>query len=68
MSSLEKRENGSAMMVMGWVLILFAFMVMFFHPAAMKLGEKRFDLIPASLATLGLLLSLIGVRIRAHNR
>ena len=68
MSSLEKRENGSAMMVIGWVLILFAFLVMFFHPAAVKLGEARFDFVAACLAALGLVLSLVGIRIRARNR
>lgn len=68
MSSLDKRESGSAMMIIGWVLILFAFLVMFFHPAAQKLGETRFDILAACLAALGLLLSLFGVRIRARYR
>ena len=40
-SSEEKRENGSVMVVIGWVLMMFAFLVMFFHPAAIKLGESR---------------------------
>ncbi|MGC2109094.1 MAG: hypothetical protein WA655_06220 [Candidatus Korobacteraceae bacterium] len=68
MSSLDKRESGSAIMIIGWVLILFAFLVMFFHPAGIKLGEARFDIIAACLAALGLLLSLVGVQIRARNR
>ena len=68
MSSLDRRETGSAVMIIGWVLILFAFLVIFFHPAAIKLGESRIDIIAAGLATLGLLLSLIGVRVRARNR
>jgi hypothetical protein len=68
MSSLDKRETGSAIMIIGWVLILFALLVMFFHPAGTKLGEARFDIIAACLTAVGLLLSLVGVRIRARNR
>lgn len=67
-TSEEKRENGSAMMAIGWVMMLFAFLVMFFHPAALKLGEIRFAVIAACLAGPGLLLSIAGVQIRRRNR
>lgn len=67
-SSEDKRENGSAMMAIGWVMMLFAFLVFFFHPAAMKLGEMRFGIIAACLGVAGLLLSLYGTRIRRQNR
>ena len=68
-SSVEdKRENGSAMMAIGWVMMLFAFLVFFFHPAALKLGETRFAWIAGCLAVAGLLLSIWGVRIRRQNR
>ncbi len=66
--SEEKRENGSVMVVIGWVLMMFAFLVMFFHPAAIKLGESRIDIIAICLAATGLLLSVVGARIRARNR
>ncbi len=69
MSSVEeKRENGSAMMAIGWVLMLFAFLVFFFHPAALKLGETRFGVIAACLAVTGAILATLGVRIRRQNR
>ncbi len=69
MSSIEeKRENGSVLVIVGWVLMLFAFLVMFFHPAAVKLGDVRIDLIAVSLAALGLLLRTLGVRVKTHNR
>ncbi len=55
-------------MVIGWVLVLFAFLVMFFHPAAMKLGEIRFEVIAESLVVLGLILNIVGARVRARNR
>ncbi len=64
----DKRENGSVMMVIGWVLILFAFLVLYFHPAALRLGQLRFGIIAASLAVVGLVLSVVGVQIRRRNR
>ena len=67
-SSMEKSETGSALMIIGWVLVLFAVLVMFFNPAARKLGETRFEVIAACLVVAGLLLSVIGMRIRARNR
>jgi energy-converting hydrogenase Eha subunit G len=67
-SSLDKRETGSAIRIIGWVLMLFGFLVMFFHPAAVKLGEIHFGLLAIVLAGTGLVLSLIGARIKARNR
>lgn len=67
-SSEEKRENGSAMMAVGWVLMLFAFLVFFFHPAEVRLGETRFAVIAGSLAVSGLILALVGTGIRRRNR
>ncbi len=63
----EKRENGSAMMAIGWVMMLFAFLVFFFHPAALRLGETRFAWIAGSLAVAGLILSLVGTVVRRRN-
>ncbi len=67
-SSEEKRETGSALVVIGWVLVLFAFLVMFFQPAALKLGETRFQIIAGVLVAAGLLFNIIGARIRRRNR
>jgi hypothetical protein len=67
-SAEEKRENGSAIMVIGWLMMLFAFLVMFFHPAAVKLGETRFVVIAGCLGVAGLMLSLMGVVLRRRNR
>jgi NADH:ubiquinone oxidoreductase subunit 6 (subunit J) len=64
----EKREIGSALMVIGWVMVLFAFLVMFYHPAAVKLGESRFEAIAAALVVVGVVLNVIGARMRAANR
>jgi len=64
----EKREIGAAIMVIGWIMVLFAFLVMFYQPAAMKLGESRFQVIAAVLVLVGLVLNVIGARVRAQNR
>jgi len=67
-SSEEKVEIGAALMVIGWVLVLFAFLVMFFQPAGAKLGETRFQIIAGALVLLGLVLNIIGARVRRTNR
>jgi uncharacterized membrane protein len=67
-SSEEKRETGSALMIIGWVLVLFAMLVMFFHPAARKLGEIRFEVVAGVLVVVGLVLNIVGARARARNR
>jgi hypothetical protein len=67
-SSEEKRETGSVLMVIGWVFVIFAFFVMFFHPAALRLGETRFEIIAGCLFVAGLVLNVVGARVRARNR
>ena len=67
-SAEEKRETGTALMIIGWVMVLFAFLVMFYQPAAVRLGESRFQIIAAALVIIGLLLNVIGARVRAQNR
>ena len=67
-SSEEKVEIGAALMVIGWVLVLFACLVMFFQPAAAKLGESRFQIIAGTLVLLGLVLNILGARVRRKNR
>ena len=66
-STEEGRENGSALMVMGWVCVLFAFIVMFFNPAALKRGEAGIEIIAGTLVVGGLLMNVIGSRIRARS-
>jgi hypothetical protein len=66
-SSEEKHENGSAMMAIGWVLVLFACLVFFFHPAGLKLGETRFAVIAACLVLAGLMLAAMGTWLRRRS-
>jgi hypothetical protein len=67
-SSEESRENGSALMIVGWICVLFALLVIFFNPAALKLGESRVEIIACVLVVAGLVLNVVGSRIRAHSR
>ena len=68
MPSEEGLENGKALMAMGWVCILFALLVFFFNPAALRLGEVRIEIIAGALVVAGIILSIVGARERARNR
>ncbi len=63
----DKRETGSALMIIGWILVLFALLAMFFQPAAFKLGESRIEIIAGILIAAGLALNIIGARLRSRN-
>jgi NADH:ubiquinone oxidoreductase subunit 3 (subunit A) len=66
-SQEESRESGRAFMVVGWVLVLFALLVVFFEPAAAKLGQIRFGVIAGALVIVGLLLNIYGYRLRRRS-
>jgi hypothetical protein len=66
-SSERKQENGSAMMTIGWALMLFAVLVFYFHPAEIRLGETRFAVIAGCLAFAGPILELAATCIKRRN-
>ena len=66
-SQEERRESGRAVMVVGWVLVLFALLVMFFEPAALRIGQVRFGVIAAVMLIVGLLLNIYGYRLRRSS-
>jgi len=66
-SQEENRETGRALMVVGWILVLFALLVVFFEPAALKLGQMRFGVIAVVLVLVGLLLNFYGYRLRRRG-
>jgi hypothetical protein len=66
-SQEENRETGKALMVVGWILVLFALLVMFFQPAAVRLGQIRFGAIAGAMAIVGLLLNIYGYRLRRRS-
>ena len=66
-SKEERRESGRAFMVIGWLLVPFALLVVFFEPAAARLGQSRFGLIAGTLVLVGLLLNIYGYRLRRRS-
>ena len=63
-SKEESRESGRAFIVIGWLLVLFALLVVFFEPAALRIGQTRFGVIAAVMVVVGLLLNIYGYRLR----
>ncbi len=61
----EQRESGVAAMLIGGLCWAFAFLVMFFQPAAAKLGKLTMIEVASGLVILGLVIFLVGMRIRA---
>ena len=66
-SQEESRESGRAYMVVGWVVVFFALLVMFFQPAAMRLGQIRFEIIAGAMVVVGLLLNIYGYWLRRRS-
>jgi NADH:ubiquinone oxidoreductase subunit 3 (subunit A) len=66
-SQEEDRERGRAYMVIGWLLVLFALLVVFFEPAALRLGQSRFGIVAGVMVIVGLLLNIYGYRLRRRS-
>lgn len=64
--SEEQRESGIAAMLIGGLFWAFAFLVMFFHPAAARLGKLTMIEVAGALAIVGLVIFLVGMRIRSN--
>ena len=47
--------------------VLFSLLVMYFEPAALKLGQTRFGVIAVALVVVGLLLNIYGYRLRRRG-
>jgi len=63
----ETRESGRAYMVIGWIVVLFALLVVFFEPAGMKLGQNRFGILAGGMVVIGVLLNICGYRLRRRS-
>lgn len=61
----EQRETGVTAMLIGGLFWAFAFLVMFFQPAAARLGKLTMIEIAGTLAAVGLVIFLLGIRIRS---
>lgn len=63
--SEEQREAGTSWVLIGIMFWLFAALVMFFNPAAWKVGRATLAEIATGLAIVGLVLFIQGIRIRS---
>ena len=54
-------------MVVGWILVLFALLVISFEPAAFRLGQTRFGVIALALVVVGLLLNMYGYQLKRRS-
>jgi len=59
-SQEEIRESGKGYMVVGWLVIVFALMLLFFEPASLRVGHSHFGIIAAAMVAVGLLLNFYG--------
>jgi uncharacterized membrane protein len=63
----ETRESGRAFVVMGWILVLFALLLMFLEPAAATPLERRSEVVAGVVVVVGLLLNIYGFRLRRRS-
>jgi uncharacterized membrane protein YccC len=62
----EIRERARGFMVVGWVLVCFAFLILFFEPSSVQIGKKWIPGSGAALFVIGLLLNIYGHRLWKH--
>jgi hypothetical protein len=60
----EQRETGVATMLIGGLCWAFAFLVMFFQPAAARLGKLTLIEIAGALVVVGTIVFFVGLRIK----
>ena len=64
----QKRETATSVIIIGWICWGFALLVIFFSPAAMRLGRLGMVYTAIVLAVAGLLLNIVGYRLRSRAR
>ena len=64
----QSREKGLSLLVIGGMILFFDVLILFFLPAALKLGHKTaFIALMGPLAVVGLVLIVSGYIIRARS-
>jgi hypothetical protein len=65
----ERRERGTAFIVVGWLFLLFGVMVaLFFHPSSPKFGNVNIRNLALVLALIGIGLKMWGNKVRRSAR
>ena len=62
----EIRERSRGYMVVGWTLVIFAFLILFFAPASIQNGKFWIPGSAAALIIIGLGLNIYGHRLWRH--
>lgn len=64
----NRQETGNSLMVIGWLMMLFALIVVFFHPSAGGIGRMTVDILAIALVAGGIGCNAVGyyVRGKAH--
>lgn len=63
-----RRERGSALRIIGWLVLLANVIVLFYMPAAEKLGKQRpYQIAIGVLIVVGVVLLFTGARMRKPN-
>ena len=67
--SEERRERGTAIVVAGWLFLLFGVMVaLFFHPSSPRFGNVNIRNLALVLAAIGIGLKMWGNKVRRSAR
>jgi hypothetical protein len=62
---VARRERGSALRIAGWLVLLSNLIVLFYMPAAQKIGRQRpYEIAVGVLVAIGVSLIVVGTRIR----
>ena len=64
----NRQETSASLKVIGWLMMLFALIVLFFHPAAGGIGRMTIDIVAVALVAGGIACNAVGyyVRGKAH--
>jgi hypothetical protein len=68
MTNAYRQETGNSLMVIGWLMMLFALVVIFFHSAANGIGRTTIEVIAIALVAGGISCNAIGFHIRGKAR
>ena len=64
----QKKETAASLIAIGWICWAFGLLVLFFHPAAVRLQREEMIYAATALAVVGLALNVFGRRMRSRAR
>jgi threonine/homoserine/homoserine lactone efflux protein len=64
----QKKEAATSLIIIGWICWGFALLIIFFHPAAARLGRRGMLYTAIILVLAGVVLNIIGRRMNSRLR